>query len=366
MLKTFVSPARYVQGRGAINDLGLELKSICKKALVLCDPFVMETMSDTLRKNLKESEVDALLIEFAGDSTKQEVNRIADIAKENNVDLVVGIGGGKTLDAAKGAGAFAGVDFVTVPTIASNDSPTSSFTAWYDENGACLGFDGWGKNPRLVLVDSQIIANAPSRAFKSGMGDALATWIEARACEEGRSTNCIGGRSTMAAQALAKLGYDTLLECGESALRDVELNLVTPAVEKVIESNILLSGLGFESGGCATAHMIGNSLPSFQKNHAMTHGENVAFGILVQLCLEDNRRKEEVIMVTDFLISIGLPVTLEALGLKEIKQEELQAIADICAGEGSLCHCHPFVVTAPDVLDAIISADALGKSRLTK
>ena len=223
-----------------------------------------------------------------------------------------------------------------------------------------------GQNPELVLVDSQVIANAPTRTFLSGIGDALATWIEVRACVEAQAPNLAGGTSTMAAQAIAKLGFDIILEHGEAAVRDVNCNVVTPAVEKVIEANILLSGLGFESGGCATAHMIGNILPSFKECHGLMHGEEVAFGVVVQLCLESNRSKEEIEHVIDFLIAVGLPVTLKDLNLEGVTRDSLQVIGDTCAGEESLCQNHTFAVTADDVIDAIYAADALGNSRKNK
>jgi len=101
-------------------------------------------------------------------------------------------------------------------------------------------------------VDSQVIADAPVRAFVAGMGDALSTWVEARVVQQTRGQNLAGGIATMAAMAIARLGYDILMEHGLEAMRAVEKHVVTPAVEKVIEANTLLSGLGFESCGVAT------------------------------------------------------------------------------------------------------------------
>ena len=141
-----------------------------------------------------------------------------------------------------------------------------------------------------MLVDTQVIANGPVRAFVAGMGDALSTWIEADAAFKSRAQNIAGGHPTMAAMAIARLCFETLLEHGLDAKRDVEHHVVTPAVEKVVEANVLLSGLGFESGGLATAHMIGNLLSNVPecKQKGLMHGEKVAFGIITQLCLDDD------------------------------------------------------------------------------
>ena len=162
---------------------------------------------------------------------------------------------------------------------------------------------------------------------------------------------------------LAELGYDILMEYGVEARRAVENKIVTPAVEKVVEANVLLSGLGFESGGVATAHMIANCLPSLPECHGLMHGQEVGFGIISQLCLEEDVEVEEIYDIVDFEIAVGLPVTFADLGLEGVSRDRLESIGKICAGEGSLCHFHPFKVTPESVVDAMIAADALGTER---
>jgi glycerol dehydrogenase len=288
---------------------------------------------------------------------------VAQLARESGADMAVGVGGGKTLDTAKAAAAATGIAMVTVPTIASNDSPTSSYTVWYDEQGACLGFESWGRNPDLVLVDSQVIANAPVRAFVAGMGDALATWVEAEAAYKTRAGNLAGGHTTQAALTLARLGYDLLLEHGIEAKRAIEQKVVTPAVEKCIEANVLLSGLGFESSGVCTAHMIANCLPAFPECHGLMHGEEVGFGIISQLCLDEDVPVAQMHRIVDFEIAVGLPVTFADIRLPGVGRDRLKVIGDICGGAGSLCENHPFEVTSDAVVDAMIAADALGRER---
>ncbi|MBU0248816.1 bifunctional L-1,2-propanediol dehydrogenase/glycerol dehydrogenase, partial [Escherichia coli] len=99
---------------------------------------------------------------------------------------------------------------------------------------------------------------APARLLAAGIGDALATWFEARACSRSGATTMAGGKCTQAALALAELCYNTLLEEGEKAMLAAEQHVVTPALERVIEANTYLSGVGFESGGLAAAHAVHN------------------------------------------------------------------------------------------------------------
>lgn len=361
-MKVLIAPRKYVQGRGAMAQLGNYIKAIASKPLVLWDARVREIVGKTVLDSFAQAGLKIIDADFKGDSTKAEAARVAKLAKDTGADVAIGIGGGKTLDTAKAAAAAADIKMVTVPTVASNDSPTSSFTVWYDEQGNCTGFESWGRNPDLVLVDTQVIANAPVKSFVAGMGDALGTWVEADACFKVRGGNLAGGTSTVAAMRLAHLCYEILMEHGVEAKRAVELHVVTPAVEKVVEANVLLSGLGFESGGVATAHMIANCLPSFKECHHLMHGHEVGFGVISQLCLDDDMPVEEMNKIVDFEIAVGLPVTFQDLGLKGTR-EELKTIGDICGGPGSLCENHPFPVTSADVVDAMIAADALGRQR---
>lgn len=363
MKTVLIAPRKYVQGRGVLRELGVYVAMLGKKPMVLWDACVKQLVGPTVEASLQQAGLEMIEVLFKGESTHEEASRVAQIARDRGADVAVGIGGGKVLDTAKAAAVEAGLKMVTVPTIASTDSPISAATVWYDEDGNCTGWDCWPFNPDLVLVDSQVIAGGPVRAFVAGMGDALSTWVEAEAAYKTRAKNLGGGVSTLAAMAAARLCFDILMEHGVEARRAVEKHVLTPAVEKVIEANVLLSGLGFESGGLATAHMIGNALSSFPECHNLMHGEKVAFGIVSQLCLDEDMDADEIHAIVDFEIAVGLPVTFADLNIADVTRDKLRPIAEICAGAGSLCANHPFEVTVDSVIDAMIAADALGQER---
>jgi len=363
MRNVMIAPRKYVQGRNVLNEIGALVAPIGKKPMVLWDAKVKGIVGDAVLASFKEAGTEVVDVDFAGDSTKAEAERVAQIIRDTGADVAIAVGGGKTLDTAKAAAAATGAKMITVPTIASNDSPTSSYTVWYDDDGNCMGFESWGVNPDLVLVDSQVIANGPVSAFVAGMGDALGTWVEAEVCRQTRAPNLAGGHSTLVAMAIAELCYDVLMEHGVAAKRAVEKNVVTPAVEKVIEANVLMSGLGFESGGVCTAHMVANCLPSFPECHHLMHGHEVGFGVVTQLCLDEYMDSDLMTSIVDWEVAVGLPVTFAEIGLAGVGRDRLKVIGDICAGEGSLCQYHPFEVTSDSVVDAMIAADILGTER---
>jgi glycerol dehydrogenase len=363
MIKTLIAPGRYVQGAGALDEAGKYIAPMGKKVLVIWDTLVCDLISNQLGESFEKNKVKWVSHIFSGECSRNQEKIATEVGKKEKVDVIVGAGGGKALDLAKGVAAALKAKMVSLPTIASNDAPTSSATVYYTDEGVLDGYGIWPTNPNLVLVDTQIIANAPVRWMKSGIADALATWFEAEAAFKGRRPAFAGAMPTDTAMTLARMCYDVLMEYGISAVADVENQVVTPALEKTIEATTLLSGLGWESGGLATAHTLGNSLTILPCTHPYSHGEKVAFGLATQLCIDPDISIEERNQVMDFMIDLGLPVTFQELGMDQLTREELMEAAKTLTKPGEFIHNHVFPVTAYDLFSAMIAADALGKER---
>lgn len=357
--KIVMSPGKYIQGKGELSKLCTYTKPLGDSPFIIADTFVTQLTQATLLESYSSNQSTYTAALFGGECSKEEINRLQNIAAQNNCNVIVGIGGGKTLDTAKSIAFYMHLPVVVVPTIASTDAPCSALSVLYTPDGVFDQYLMLPSNPSVVLMDTQIIANAPARLLVSGMGDALATYFEARACKNSHAITMSGGQSTQAAFALAELCYKTLLSEGLKAKLAVDSKVCTESVDHIIEANTYLSGIGFESGGLAAAHAIHNGLTVLTECHHLYHGEKVAFGTLAQLALE-NAPLQEIEDIVLFCKSIGLPTTLEDMGAGNVTPEQLMAVAKASTVASETIHNMPTKVTAEDVYAAILTADKLG------
>jgi glycerol dehydrogenase len=335
------------------------------KVFFIGDPFAWSIVKEQIIASMARCVLEYHFEAFSGICTKAEADALSKKAGDFAADVVVGVGGGSALDTAKAV--FDQIDsaLVTIPTVASNDAPCSALAVQYDEGHRLVGFLMLKRNPDLVLVDSKVIAEAPTRFLVAGMGDAMATWFEANTCSKSNAKNVHDGVSTSAALSLARLCHDTLMEYGLAAKLAVDRKALTPAVEKVIEANILLSGLGFESGGVAAAHGIQDGMHGLPGTEGSLHGEMVAFGTIAQLVLE-NYPKAEIDRVIAFFNAVGLPVSLRQLGVSDASPENLMKAAEAACAEGNPTRNVSFPIDPEMVLGAIIGANALGEESLKR
>lgn len=362
MLTTTLFPGRYVQGPDAIRHLPEEVKRFGEKAFMIADPFVYDNILPDYKKAAGK-EIKLTTESFGGECTDKEILRLSKTAKDKDVEVIIGFGGGKTIDTAKAVAYELKLPMIIIPSLASTDAPCSALSVIYTEKGEVDRYLFLPQNPNVVMVDTRIIVNASPRFLVSGMGDALATWFEAQSCMQSYAPNMSGKAGSMTAYNLASLCYETLLEYGELAREACEAGVTTPALEKVVEANTLLSGLGFESGGLATAHAIHNGLTVLEATHDYFHGEKVTIGTLASLFLTD-KPQEVIDEVYEFCRTVGLPITLEEIGLKDITDEDLYKVAKAATKEGETIFNEPMPIDAEKVFSALKMADQYGKKYL--
>lgn len=353
------SPSRYVQGAGIVRELGKYAAGYAPKALVIVGPRVHAQLAGELEKSFADAGCAYEEAVFNGECSHTEIDRLKEIVSVQGCGVVVGAGGGKVLDTAKAVAHYSKLPVIIMPTAASSDAPCSALSVIYTDDHVFEEYLYLKANPDMVVVDTEVISQAPPRLLASGMGDALATYFEARACKASHALNCLGGNVTSTAMAIAKLCYDTLIENGIKAILAANVGAVTPAFEKIVEANTYMSGVGFESGGLAAAHAIHNGLTALPATHEYLHGEKVAFGLIAMLVMEDSP-DEEIQQVIDFCVTMGLPVTFAQLGIPSPSKEDLMKVATLAAAEGETSHNMPFPVTPTIIYNALLGANAMG------
>ncbi len=362
--RAFGCPQRYIQGPGEFSHVFEYGREYGQRFLFLIDGGIYDMILGVIGAIKNRAGCSFETVSFSGESCMEEVARLASLVAACHCDVLVGVGGGKVLDTAKLVADEVDLPRIIAPTSASSDAPAADWAAIYTPEGVHIGGRRTRRSTELVLADSEIIAKAPSRLFSAGIGDALATWFEAMACERSSTPNCVtrGYRRTRAAMAVSKECFDILMQDGVAALRAVKAKTVTEAVENVIEANTLLSGIGFINGGLAAGHGIHSGLSEVPGGEKSLHGEKVAFALLAQLVIE-NAPFREIREIMEFLHAVDLPVTIEQLGIA-CTPENLERIAEHTVDRNPLIHHEPVAVSRELVKNAIVVANAYGHDYL--
>ena len=325
-------PRRYIQGPGALAMLQETSRELGARAVLVADPLAWRQEA----AHFAWLAPDAVLA-FGGEITAAEIDRLAAGAAGRRADVVIAFGGGKAIDAAKGVALAHGLPIVVAPSIASNDAPTSRVIVVYDAQHRIAGIRRLQANPDVVIADTRIIARAPRRFLAAGIGDALSKTFEASACHAAGGLNFHGGRPPLAALALARACHETIRGQGLAALAAVDAKTPDAALEDVVEACILMSGLGFESGGLSLAHALTRGFAAHPATAHALHGEVVAFGAIAQRVQEEHPETEIRDMIR-FVRACGLPASLAELGLADACDEDLARIVEPTLGAPYVRH----------------------------
>ena len=359
--RVMIAPQRYIQGKGVIDNVGRYISLLnSKRAAVLASSRGHGAEGARIIRSLNQRNVSSIATIFDGECSLEEINKQVEALKTENVDCLIAVGGGKCVDAGKSIAYRLGLPVVVVPTLASNDAPCSALSVMYSSEGVQNDVEYFPESPALVVVDTGVVASASERFLVAGMGDAMATWYEAKAClSNSNGRNCVGARPTLACTAMGETCAHTLYDYGEMASASVAVGRCDDSVERVVEANTLISGIGFESGGCAAAHAIAVAYTHINSVHEnYLHGEMVAMGTLAHLVMEDNK---DATKAAEFFARVGLPIHLGQLSMSRERKEEIDIVTDAAMAAG-IMHNMPMVVT-PDLIRAsILGAHELGEA----
>jgi glycerol dehydrogenase-like iron-containing ADH family enzyme len=352
-ISLLVAPARVMRGQNALGDAIECIVRLGQRPLIIGGAQSLKLSQLQVLFDRPELEIDT--VKYTPDCCETSLDRLIQAASVDQADLIIGIGGGKCLDTAKLLAHRCQLPVVTIPTSGATCAAWTALSNIYSESGAFLCDVSLAKCPDLLILDYGIVATAPSRTLVAGIGDAIAKWYEA-SVSSGHSSQTL----LIAAVQQARVLRDILFQKSAAAIAH-------PGSEdwqEVVDATVLLAGVigGLGGAQCRTvaAHAVHNGLTHLPGSHHALHGEKVAYGILVQLRLEEMLQGNQLAatarqQLLDFYTEIGLPKTLADLGLSEITIAQLHHAATLACKPDSDLHRLPFAVVPEQLVAAMVS-----------
>lgn len=349
-----VAPAKVMRGLEALKQAGGALATLGSRPLVVGGSSTLNVTYSRLQPILDMQQLQVAQANYGGDCTEASLAALGQAATAHQADLIIGVGGGKALDTAKLLAHKFRLPVVTIPTSGATCAAWTALSNVYSEQGAFLYDVSLDRCPDLLILDYDLIQTAPQRTLVAGIGDALAKWYEA-SVSSGHSDQTL----VIAAVQQARVLRDILFQKSCAALKEPG----SAVWREVVDATVLLAGAigGLGGAQCRTvaAHAVHNSLTHLPI-HSSIHGEKVAYGILVQLRLEEMVQGNGLAatarqQLLKFYAEIGLPQKLGDLGLGDISLGELRQAAEIALAPNSDIHRLPFKVCCEQLMAAMVS-----------
>ncbi|BAZ51721.1 iron-containing alcohol dehydrogenase [Nostoc sp. NIES-4103] len=358
-----VAPAKVIRGCGVLQEAAAEIARLGSRPLIVAGR-TLASVQKNLQPILETQQLQIAQADYGADCCEATLKSLKKAAKEHKADVIIGIGGGKAMDTAKLVAHQLELPVVTIPTSAATCAAWSALSNVYSPEGAFLYDVALSRCPDLLILDYDLIQTAPQHTLVAGIGDAIAKWYEASV-----SSGHLQQTLIISAVQQARVLRDILLQKSTAALEQPG----SEVWQEVVDATVLLAGVigGLGGAQCRTvaAHAVHNGLTHIS-GHASIHGEKVAYGILVQLRLEEMIPGNQLAatarqQLLKFYAEIGLPQKLADLGLGNITLTELQKAAEIALNPNSDIHRLPFKVALEQLMAAMVSTTAPTDSRDT-
>ena len=357
-----IAPSRVIRGGQAWQQSLPVIADLCKRPFLLGRSPATQAIRAGLKADLTARDLTVVEAQLNFDCCEEDLIRLEAVLKEAACDCVIAAGGGKVLDAGKLLACRLKLPCITVPLSAATCAGWTALANIYSQDGAFVSDEALDACPDLLIFDHGLIRQAPTQTLASGIADALAKWYEA-SVGSGSSTDGIIQQAVQMARVLR----DQLLIDAVDAISHPDSEAWVRVAEACGLTAGVIGGLGGAQCRTVAAHAVHNGLTQLPACHGRLHGEKVGFGILVQLRLEERLGGNQLAaqsrrQLLPLLKQLGVPVTLQDLGLGETGLHDLRAICSFACRPGSDLHHLPFEVTETDLLEALVSTDADSRS----
>ena len=357
-----IAPSRVIRGEQAWQQGLPAITELCQRPLLLGRSQATHAIRSGLKADLTGCSLNVVEAQLHYDCCEDDLTRLGTFLERERCDGIVAAGGGKVLDAGKLLAHRLKRPCITVPLSAATCAGWTALANIYSKDGAFLYDEALDACPDLLIFDYGLVRQAPNQTLASGIADALAKWYEA-SVGSGSSTDGIIQQAVQMARVLR----DQLLIDALDAMAHPDREAWVRVAEACGLTAGVIGGLGGAQCRTVAAHAVHNGLTQLPASHGKLHGEKVGFGILVQLRLEERFGKNQLAaqarrQLLPLLKELGLPVTLQDLGLGEVGLHDLRAICSFACRPESDIHHLPFVVTETDLLEALVSTDADSRS----
>jgi len=321
------SPAQYINSKNIIEETGKYFLQWGNRVLISTGCKAWDSIKDKLTYSLNKYGIIWDKNIFIGESSNRNISLIKDKIKEIEANVMVAVGGGKSIDAAKVAAEECNLPIVCIPTIAATCAAVTAVSVIYSDDGIYERDIFLRTNPNLVLIDPMIIKQAPDIYMKAGILDAISKWFEGKAAVKNIINMDLFNQTAL---LIAKQLYENMSINAQRAMELTRSNEFNEVLNEVIDLNIYFAGmiqsLGPELARGGMAHAISNGLTVIEKSHELLHGIKVGYGIMIQLILE-NKNIKEIQKTLSFYKKINFKPSLRNLNI-EVNKDTINKIAE--------------------------------------
>ncbi len=295
-------PRQIVVGEKNIGDIGSFLQGLAgpRKVSLVSGDHVKRITYQAVSKSLSNSKIKNVWHRSTNNDVKAAEKILIEIKKDKS-DLIVGIGGGRSVDIAKMIAFKLKKPFVSIPTSASHDGIASPFVSLRGDRPYSI----IATAPLGVFVDIEILKKAPHRLIASGCGDLMAKVTAVRDWELARDK--VGEYFGTYAANLASMSAKIVIDNSRNFKKKPDVRMI---VEALISSGVAACIAGSSRPCSGAEHLFSHAIDYIQPGIGL-HGEKCGIGAILIAKLQGQDWKK----IIQMLKNVGAPTTAKEIGL---------------------------------------------------